>query len=57
MPRRLPGGLALQHLEPVRGHEQRPRGLVQPVIGAADALHQALYLQDEWDPGPNWANF
>ena len=34
----LPGGLALQHLEPIGGHEQRATGLIQPVVGAADPL-------------------
>ena len=31
---------AFQHLETVGRHQQRARGFVEPVIGAADALHQ-----------------
>ncbi len=34
------GGDAFQHLESVGRHEQGARRFVQPVIGAADALHQ-----------------
>ncbi len=33
-------GTALQHLEAIARHQQRPRRLVEPVIGAADALDQ-----------------
>ncbi len=38
---RLARGLALQHLEPAGGHQQGAGGDVQPMVGAADALHQA----------------
>ncbi len=35
------GGLAFQHLEPVGRHQDRARGLIHPVVGAADALQQS----------------
>ncbi len=38
---RLDGRLAFQHLKAVRRDQHRPRRLVEPVIGAADALGQA----------------
>ena len=38
MGRGIDGGPALDHLEAVRGHQQRARGLVEPVVGPADAL-------------------
>ncbi len=37
----IDGGAAFQHLEAVGRHQQRARGLVQAVVGAADALDQA----------------
>ncbi|MNF05981.1 hypothetical protein D3C80_2058370 [compost metagenome] len=33
--------LTFQHLEPAGGHKHGARGLVQPVIGPADALNQS----------------
>ena len=50
--------LAFEHLETVGGHEQRLRGLIEPVIGAADALQQAARtlgradMDDEIDIAP-----
>ncbi len=38
---RLPGGDALQHLEAVGRDHDRPAGLVEAVVGAADPLEQA----------------
>ncbi len=38
---RIARGFAFQHLETVGGHKQRARRLVEPVIGAADALDEA----------------
>ena len=38
---RLPGRLAFQHLEAVGRHEEGVGGLVEPVVGPADALDQA----------------
>ena len=35
------GGFALQHLEAIGGHEDRPRSLVHPMVGAAYPLQQA----------------
>ena len=32
------GGVALQHLEPIGRDQPRLRRLIEPVIGAADAL-------------------
>ena len=55
------GGTTLQHLEAVRGHEQRAARLVEPVVGAADALHQAARafrcadVDDEVDVPPVYA--
>ena len=49
---------AFEHLETVRGHEQRLRWLVEPVIGAADTLEQAARalrradIDDEIDIAP-----
>ena len=37
---RIARRFAFQHLEAVRRHQQRLRRLVEPMIGAADALHQ-----------------
>ena len=37
---RVAGGLTLQHLKTVGGHQQRAGRFIQPVIGAADALYQ-----------------
>ena len=39
----LERGLAFQHLEAVGRHEHGAAGLVQPVVGAADPLHQAAH--------------
>ena len=55
---RLLRGDALQHLEAVGGDHDGPTGLVQAVIGAADALEQAgrplgcSDLDDEIDIAP-----
>ena len=38
--RRLDRGRAFEHFEAVRRHEDRARGFVEPMVGAADALHQ-----------------
>jgi hypothetical protein len=52
------GGLALQHLEAVGRHQQGPRRLVQPVVGAADPLHHPRgplrrgQLDDQVDVAP-----
>ena len=49
---RIARGIAFQNLETVGRHQQRGAGLVQPVIGAADALHQpgrALWRADADD--------
>ncbi len=40
-PHRLQRRAAFQHLEPVGGHEDGTGAFLQPVIGAADALHEA----------------
>ena len=37
---RLRRRLALQHLEPAGGNQDSAGGLVQPVVGASDPLHQ-----------------
>ena len=37
---RIACGIAFQHFEPVGRNQQRGAGLVQPVIGTADALDQ-----------------
>ena len=55
---RIDGGAAFQHLEAVGRHQHRLRRFVQPVVGAADALHQprgALRradIDDEIDVAP-----
>ena len=55
---RSPRRLAFQHLEAVRRHEQGARGLIEPVIGAADALQDAARslrrpdIDDEVDVAP-----
>ncbi len=52
------GGAALQHLEAVGRHQHRLRGLVEAVIGAADALDEAAGafrradVDDEIDVAP-----
>ena len=51
-------GAALQHLEAVGRHQHRLRGLVEPVVGAADALDEAAGafrradVDDEIDVAP-----
>ena len=56
--RRLERRLALDHLEAVRRHEQRLARLVEPVIGAADALGKPARtfrradIDDEIDVAP-----
>ena len=37
----LAGGEGLEEFEAVAGDEQRARGAVEPMVGAADALQQA----------------
>ena len=55
---RVERSAAFQHLEAVGRHQQRPARLVEPVVGAADALRQARHalgradLDDEIDIAP-----
>jgi hypothetical protein len=55
---RLKRSLALDHLEAVCRHEQRLRRLIEPVIGAADALGETACapgradIEDEIDVAP-----
>ncbi len=55
---RIDGGAAFQNLEAVGGHEDRLRGLIEPVVGAADALDEAAgalrrtHMNDEIDIAP-----
>ena len=55
---RLDGGAALQHLEAVARHQHGARGLVEAMVGAADALDQAARalrradVDDEIDVAP-----